>query len=37
VVRVLCDAGKKATQVGGLPARSLAKLLLSQLVREQRK
>ena len=36
VVYVQCDAGKKTTKVGGLPARSLAKLLLSELVREQR-
>ena len=37
VVHVQCDAGKKATQVGRLPERSLAKLLLSELVHKQRK
>jgi hypothetical protein len=33
VVHVLCDAGKKSTQVGGSPAGMIAKLLLLELVR----
>ena len=36
LVLVQCDAGTKATQVGGSPARSIAKQLLSELVRGQR-
>ncbi len=35
VVHVQYHAGAKATQVGGSPAGSIAKLLLSELVREQ--
>jgi hypothetical protein len=34
LVYVQYATGKKATQVGGSPAKSIAKLLLSELVRE---
>jgi hypothetical protein len=37
LVYVQCDAGTKATQVGRSPPSAIAKLLLSELVREQRK
>jgi hypothetical protein len=37
LVQVQCDAGTKATQLGRLPAMSVAKLLLSELVRGQLK
>jgi hypothetical protein len=37
LVHVQCDAGTKATQLGRLPAMSVAKLLLSELVRGQLK
>jgi hypothetical protein len=32
---VQCDAGTKVAQVGGSPAKSIAQLLLSELVRER--
>jgi hypothetical protein len=35
-VYVRCDAGKKATQVGGSSAASIARLLMLELVREQK-
>jgi hypothetical protein len=34
-VYVQCDAGTKVAQVGGSPAKSIAQLLLSELVRER--
>jgi hypothetical protein len=37
LVHVQCDAGTKATQLGRLPATSVAKLLPSELVRGQLK
>jgi len=37
LVHVQSDAGSKATQLGGSTARTIAKLLLLELVREQRK
>ena len=35
VVYVQSEFGTKATQIGGSPARAVAKLLLSELVRER--
>jgi hypothetical protein len=35
-VYVQCDSGTKATQVGGSPPESIAKLLLSEMVRAGR-
>jgi hypothetical protein len=37
LVHVQCDAGTKKTQLGGTPAETIAKLLMSELVREQPK
>lgn len=37
LVYVLYGTARKATQIGGLPVGSVAQLLLSEMVREQRK
>jgi hypothetical protein len=33
MVHVQCNAGTKTTQLGGFPAQTIAKMLLSELVR----